>query len=286
MGDSFKTFRLIFTNYVQDIRDIEQQKTILLSLIDPQIFTIAHSIVHSGYNMAEILTEMQNTFNPVDELTTQLATFQQLRQRPGENISQFAIRITELGQLIYADLPNSTLQSYLVMQFISGLLDENLKTTIRLFGPETLQKAVLLVRRTQPAQNDSVSVATTNVPPANMTTCQLCQSTAHKAPACPKFKIGQKKANPNGFTSTFTAQQPLSQPQPVQQSFQPNLYRPNQYQSNYDNRMQFRQQQRPSGPMNFRPSYNGNGQMNGAPQWQRPNQPREYQSRWNNYQKN
>jgi hypothetical protein len=281
MGDSFKTFRLIFINYVQDIRDIDQQKTILLSLIDPQIFAIAHNIVHSGYDMSDILNELQNTFNPEDELTTQLATFQQLKQRPGENVSQFAIRITDMGQQIYADLPNSTLQSYLVMQFISGLLDEQLKTTIRLFAPDTLQKAVLLVRRTQPSQNRSVSVAATIVPTTSKNTCQLCQSPTHKAPACSKFKIGQKKANPNGFLSTFTTPQQYTQPQPVQ-SFQPN-----QFQPNYDNRMHHLHQQRPNGPVNFRPPYVGDErQRNGTPQWQRPNQTMEYRSRWNQYQKN
>ena len=205
LGDCFQAFRLLFLNYVQDAQNVHQQKAILLSLIDEKIFTIAHPIVSKGENIRHILDELQSLFSPEEEMSTKLTNFQSLKQLPGESITQYAIRIADKGRQAYPNLPDESLQAYLVMQFISGLQDANLKSTIRMMGPQSLQQAITLVKRSQPNDMSQISVSMTTIPNKQQhLICQLCNRHGHGAIACRKYNIAQKKANPNGFTTTHS----------------------------------------------------------------------------------
>lgn len=211
MGDCFRTFRLILLNYMRDSHDISQQRAILLSLLDPKIFAIAHPVVSEGSSIEQILDELQSLFSPEDEIATKLTTFQNLKQIPGESINQYGLRIADKGYLAHPNLAPKVLQAYLVAQFVSGLIDSNLKNTIRLLGPNSLQQAILLVKRTQIADSSPISISTVAVEPvqpqSTSITCQLCQMGNHIASQCRKFNVQQRKANPNGFTSTYSNNQ-------------------------------------------------------------------------------
>ena len=203
LGDCFQAFRLLFLNYIHDAQSVHQQKAILLSLIDEKIFTIAHPIVSKGENIRHILNELQSLFSPEEEMSTKLTNFQSLKQLPGESINQYAIRIADKGRQAYPNLPDESLQAYLVMQFISGLQDINLKSTIRMLGPQSLQQAITLVKRSQPNDMSQISISMTTIPNKQQhLICQLCNRHGHGAIACRKYNIAQKKANPNGFTTT------------------------------------------------------------------------------------
>ena len=141
MGENFRTSRLILMNYMTDADQLDQQKAILLSLIDQKLFAIAHPIVQSGSDIKVILDDLQTMFSPEEEIGTKLSTFHSLKQSPGE-----AVNLFEAGLAAHPTLSSDQLQDYLVTQFIAGLLDSNLKSTLRLLSPQTLQQAVTLVQ--------------------------------------------------------------------------------------------------------------------------------------------
>ena len=206
MGDNFRTFRLILMNCMKDAHQLEEPQTILLSLIDSKLFTIAHPIVQRGSNITDILDELQSIFSPEDVLSTKLSAFQNLKQAPGESIILFALRVTESGHAAHPALTTSQIQDYLVAQFITGLLDSNLKSILRLLGPQSLQQAITLVKRSQAPDSD---VSVVNTLSADRATpdqaCQLCNTVGHVVVNFKKFNVTQRKANPKGFQSTFSA---------------------------------------------------------------------------------
>ena len=240
MGDNFKTFRLILLNYMKDATELEQQKSILLSLLEPKIFELAYPIVSRGSHIMWILDELQSLLSPDEELSTKLTQFQSLAQLPGESVSQFAIRVTAKGRDVHPTLEGPHLQAYLVPQFISGLRDAQLKNMIRLLGPESIQKAVALVKRSSEGEtNPIVSVVEAKEKPKLV--CQLCTNLGHTAQQCRKFKVAQRKANPKGFNATYP-RPPQQYQQNIQRQPQPNYWRnpsnmrfPQQFNSRFAN---------------------------------------------------
>ena len=212
MGDNFKTYRMVFTNYIRDVRDLETQKSLLLGLMEHRLFPIVQPIVSRGQSLQQILDEMQVLFSPEEELGTKLAAFQALYQLPGENIQRFAVRVTELGHEAHPDLNERSIQGYLVAQLLKGLQNTALKETIRLLGPQTLHQAVQLVKR---AQTGQIHTTIAQIRSESEIICQLCKICGHTAQTCRKFQVSQRKANPNGFQRTYP------QPPPPRPLFSP-----------------------------------------------------------------
>ncbi len=195
---------------------------------------LAYPIVCRGLHIVSILDELQSLLSPDEELGTKLMQFQSLAQLPGESVSQFAIRITAKGRDAHPTLEGPHLQAYLVPQFILGLRDTQLKNMIRLLGPDSIQKAVTLVKRSSEGEtNPIVSAVTTKEQP--QLACQLCTNFGHTAQQCRKYKVAQRRANPNGFNATY--------PKPQQQYQQRNMqYQPQPNYWNNQSNMRFPQQ--------------------------------------------
>ena len=161
---------------MKDAHQLEEQQIILLNLIDSKLFTIAHPIVQWGSNITDILDELQSIF------------------------FLFALQVTESGHMAHPALTTSQIQDYFVAQFITGLLDLNLKSILRLLGPQSLQQAVALVKQSQASDSNVLVVNTLSADQATPDqACQLCNTVIHVAVDCKKFNVAQRKANPNGF---------------------------------------------------------------------------------------
>jgi hypothetical protein len=209
MGQNFSTFRLIILNYLKQTDDLEQQKAILLSLIETNLFAIAHPVVEKGTSLPAILCELQTLFNPVDEIGTRLSKFQDTVQLPGQGVSQYALKITELGRLAHPCANEDHLQDILVNQFVAGLQDSSIKGTLRLLAPKTLHEAVALVKRTigaEPMSESTAKIAALKVGPKTepilRPNCPLCRQTTHSdAFQCPNFKVVPAGSNDNHRTN-------------------------------------------------------------------------------------
>ena len=121
--------------------------------------------------------------------------FQSLAQLPSEPVNQFTIHITANGCNVHPTLEGPHLQAYLVPQFISGLRDTQFKNLIRLLGPDSIQKAVALVKCSSEGEiNPIVPVVETKKQPKIV--CQLCTNFGHTAQWCRKYKVAQCRVNP------------------------------------------------------------------------------------------
>ena len=207
-GSDFKVYRKVFMNYAQHFPDLNYQRSLLLSLIDHKLFTIAEPIVNSTQSIDSILDKLQTLFSPEDEFTTKVTNFQTLKQLPGEAASQFAVRVLQKGREVHITLSDTDLEAHLVTQFIKGLQTATLRDNLQLLGPKTLKEAIAIVKRSQdevlPTSSDAhVSAVTTQ---HQSVICQLCSLSGHTAATCRRFSINLRKANPNGFQRTFPEQ--------------------------------------------------------------------------------
>jgi hypothetical protein len=199
INDDFKVFRLMLQNFLKQTTNLDEQKSILLSLLDSKVLNVAYPLVESGQSMVEILNQLQTLFSPDDEMGTKLNRFHELTQFPGETISQFALRITEFGHLAHPSLNDSQITDLLVNQFVKGLLDTSVKSTLRLLAPKTLAEAVVLVKRSQGSEsvNQSAQIAAVKSQVSESIICQLCNANhgSMGAKSCTQYNISPKQTH-------------------------------------------------------------------------------------------
>ena len=295
-GDDFSVFKLIFQNYSSGIKDVQYLKALLLSLIDTDLFSVAYPVVQKGQNINIVLNELQNIFSPIEEFSTTLLEFQNTTQHIGETVQQFSIRIAKVGRRAHTALPENQLQVYLVHQFLTGLVDPNIKNTVRMLGPTTLQQAVLMAKRANSQKTNHCEAAINKLSLDNdKISCQWCGKYGHIARECRSLLASKRTAfRPN---SNFRRQEPSSinrsstqqgrqfnnhnrRPNwgPVQIGFpQPKPIRPNWYPNK---RRQF-------GSMHFNDySYNKTTRksfdrpQSGEEAWSSPTAPKNGEDRW------
>jgi len=134
---------------------------------------------------------------------------------------------------------------------VAGLLNSNLRGTLKLFAPQNLQQAVTLVKRSAHTESSITSTNSVNAISEHQIkpkeSCQACNSIGHTALQCRKFRIVLRKANPNGFQATYPQQNHNSNHFSTQQP----VYRQQAREPKYGNFTTFRQSEQQYQPRRF-----------------------------------